>query len=453
MMKSTPEELLAQIGGEARIKVGGFDIDGILRGKSISVSKFASAAETGFGFCDVIFGWDSADVLYDNTTFTGWHTAYPDVLARLDLSTLRRIPWEGNVPFVLCDFYGKDGAPLPISPRQVLTRVVERALERGYKPMMSCEFEFFFFKETPETLREKGYRNLTPLSPGMFGYSVYRASEHAGLVDDLVRHMKAFDCEIEGIHCETGPGVYEVAIGYDEAVRAADKAMLFKTGAKEIAARHGLIACFMAKFSPTLPGCSGHTHVSLWDPEGRKNLFAAADGSGASDLMKRFAAGQLATMRELLPFYLPTINSYKRTVPGTWAPASATWGRDNRTTALRFIEGPSPKATRIEVRLTGADVNAYSAFAACLAGGLHGVEKNLELPPERVGNAYVSVAPEEKLARSLESAIPHLARSEVARAWLGEAFVEHYLATRDWEVRESQKAVTDWELARYMEII
>jgi glutamine synthetase len=438
---------------EARVKVGGFDVDGVLRGKSISVDKFRSACASGFGFCDVIFGWDSGDQLYDNARFTGWHTGYPDVLARLDLSTFRRIPWEGGVPFVLCDFHGRDGAPLAISPRQVLKRVVEKANARGYAPKMSCEFEFFFFRETPESLREKGFRGLTPLSPGMFGYSVVRASAHAELVDDLVKHMKAFDVEIEGIHTETGPGVYEVAIGYDDAVRAADKAMLFKTGAKEIAARRGLIACFMAKPNAALPGCSGHSHQSLWDVEGKRNLFAREQGEGASELMKQYAAGQVATMRELLPFYLPTVNSYKRTVPGTWAPASATWGRENRTTALRFIEGPTPKATRIEFRLTGADINAYTAFAAQLAAGLHGIEKGLALPPERTGSAYENVAPEERLARSLEAALPLLQRSEMAREWLGEAFLEHYLATRDWEVRESQKAVTDWELARYMEII
>ncbi|HVY60996.1 MAG TPA: glutamine synthetase family protein, partial [Planctomycetota bacterium] len=360
MKRNTPDpaEISALVGDEeTRVKIGGFDVDGVLRGKSISIDKFRSACDSGFGFCDVIFGWDSSDALYDNAQFTGWHTGYPDVLARLDLSTFRRIPWEGGVPFVLADFHAPDGGPLPISPRQALRRVVETAEGRGYRPMMSCEFEFFFFKETPESLREKGYRNLTPLSPGMFGYSVYRASANAALVDDLVKHMKAFDCELEGIHTETGPGVYEVAIGYDDAVRAADKAMLFKTGAKEIAARHGLIACFMAKFSAGLPGCSGHSHQSLWDLEGKKNLFVAEGGSGASDLMKRYAAGQVATMRELLPFYLPTVNSYKRTVPGTWAPASATWGRENRTTALRFIEGPNPKATRIEFRLTGADIN------------------------------------------------------------------------------------------------
>jgi len=282
----------------------------------------------------------------------------------------------------------------------------------------------------------------------MFGYSVVRASANAPLVDDLVRHMQAFGCDVEGIHTETGPGVYEVALACDGAVEAADRAMLFKTGAKEIAARHGLIACFMAKWNAALPGCGGHIHQSLWDAGKKENLFA-----GLSPLMRQYAAGQVATMREFMPFYLPTVNSYKRTVPGTWAPASATWSVENRTTALRFIPGPKPSSTRIELRVTGADINAYIALAAALGAGLHGIEKKLELQPERAGNAYENVAPGERLPRSLEAALPLLEKSEAAREWLGEAFVEHYLQTRDWEVRESQKAVTDWELARYMEII
>ncbi len=458
MKRSTAESVAAEVarlfeveGGPPRVKVGGFDVDGVLRGKSISPHKFRSAVEQGFGFCDVIFGWDSGDVLYDNARFTGWHTGYPDVLAKIDLTTFRRIPWENGIPFFLVDFHSRDGAPLAISPRQLLKAQVERANRLGFRPMMACEYEFFFFQETPHSLREKGYAGLRPLSPGMFGYSVYRASAHSALVDDLVKHMRAFDCEIEGIHTETGPGVYEVAIAVDDAVRAADKAMLFKTGAKEIAARHGLIACFMAKFNASLPGCGGHVHQSLWDPAGKENLFA-----GRSELMRHYAAGQLATMREFAPFYLPTVNSYKRTVPGTWAPTSATWGSDNRTTALRFIEGLSPKATRVEFRLTGADLNAYIALAASLAAGLHGIERKLALPPETGGSAYERLAStprEERLPRSLEAALALLEKSAVARECLGEAFVDHYVATRDWEVRESQKAVTDWELARYMEVI
>ncbi len=450
-MAEATERILAEIldSGATRARVGGFDVDGILRGKSISISKLRSALETGFGFCDVIFGWDVGDVLYDNARFTGWHTGYPDALARIEPSTYRRIPWEENVPFFLVDFYERDGRPLAVSPRQALRRVIARAESLGFAPVMGAEYEFFFFQETPHTLREKGFRHLRPLSPGMFGYSAVRASANSALVSDLVRWLKGFDCELEGIHTETGPGVYEAAIAPDEALRAADKAALFKTAVKEIAARHGLVVTFMAKWNADLPGCGGHLHQSLW--RNGENAFAG-EGGAPSETLRQYAAGLLATLPEFAALYLPTANSYKRMVPGTWAPVSATWGTENRTTAIRVIPGLTPKAARVEMRVTGADINPYVAIAASLAGGLYGIERGLALGPECRGNAYEARdAP--PLPRSLEAAIPALARSAVAREYLGEAFVEHYLATRDWELRQWQRAVTDWELARYFEAI
>ncbi len=452
-----PEEVVRELeaAGVERVKLGAFDVDGIFRGKLVSFEKWKSALDHGLGFCDVIFGWDAQDVLYDNARFTGWHTGYPDCLAKVDLSTGRRVPWEGGVPLFLVDFWEKDGVtPLAVSPRQQLARVVRRAKELGYEPVMSCEFEFFFFRETPETLREKGFRALTPLSPGMFGYSVLRASRDHAFVDDLLRSLKAYDCELEGFHTETGPGVYEAAIRYDTAMRAADRAALFKTAVKELAARHGLIACFMAKWNQGLPGCSGHIHQSLWHEGHAHNLFRDDVGGGPSRLLRQYAAGQLATLREFAAFYAPTVNSYKRLVPGTWAPTSATWGRENRTTANRIIEGPSAKATRVEFRVTGADVNPYVAMAANLAAGLHGIENGLELPAETRGNAYeASAEAAPRLPRSHEAAVPLLKASVAARRYLDERFVDHYVATREWEVREAQKAVTTWELERYMEAI
>jgi glutamine synthetase len=439
--------------GCERVKLGGFDVDGILRGKYVSLSKLRSAARKGFGFCDVIFGWDSSDVLYDSARFTGWHTGYPDALARVDLATMRRIPWEDRLPFFICDFWAKDGSPLPVSPRQTLARVVERARGLGFEPVMACEYEFFIFAETPHSLRAKGFRDLTPLTPGMFGYSVLRASMNSELIHDIVRFMKAFDCEVEGIHTETGPGVYEVALACDAALRAADKAALFKTGLKEICARRGLTATFMAKWNATLPGCGGHIHQSLFDRAQKKNLFANEGGGSPSRLLESYAAGLVATLPELLPFYAPTVNSYKRLVPGTWAPVRATWGNENRTTALRVIGGPDAGATRVEMRVTGADMNPYLALAACLAGGLHGVERGLTLPPETRGNAYDAGATGATFARSLEAALPALKASAVAREYLGPDLVDHYVMTREWEVREAWKSVSSWELERYFESI
>src|ERR687888_148714 len=224
--------------GVKNVKIGGFDIDGVLRGKYVSLDKFFSAAQGGLGFCDVIFGWDSSDQLYDNSQVTGWHTGYPDALATIDLATFRLIPWEPGTAAFLLDFADREGRPLAISPRQVLQRVLARARAAGLEPRAAAEYEFFLFKETPETARAKAFTNLSPLTPGMFGYSWLRTSESRDLVHEIIDELAAFDLELEGFHTETGPGVFEAAIRYDQMVRAADKAGLFKTAGKGICARH-----------------------------------------------------------------------------------------------------------------------------------------------------------------------------------------------------------------------
>jgi glutamine synthetase len=439
--------------GVKKVKIGGFDIDGILRGKFVSLEKFQSAAESGLGFCDVIFGWDSGDILYDNARVTGWHTGYPDALARVDLSTLRVIPWEPDTACFLLDFFTSDGKPHPASPRAALRRVADKAHAMGLLPKASCEYEFFFFKETPHSLREKGYRGLVPLSPGMFGYSWLRESEHSELVHALIDGLAEFDVELEGFHTETGPGVYEAAIRYDKLVRAGDKAALFKTAAKEIGARRGLIATFMAKWSEGLPGCGGHLHQSLWDAAGEKNLFADAAGPrGMSQIMRWYVGGQVKLMPELCALVAPTVNSYKRLVPNTWAPTAAHWGFENRTTALRVIAGMGPSSMRVEYRLSGADVSPHLALAASVGAGLWGIENKVEPPAPVDGNAYEAkdAAP---LPRTLAEATQLLKKSAAARQILGEACVDHFVRTREWEVRQFEHAVTGWELSRYFEII
>ena len=432
-----------------RVKVGVFDIDAVLRGKYISLEKFASAAEAGLGFCDVIFGWDIGDVLLDNVKMTGWHTGYPDAVARIDLDTFRTIPWEPGTAFFLMDLFDTKGTALEVSPRQVLRRTVDEAMKRGYTPYFSAEYEFWFFEETPATLREKSFRNLKPLSPGMFGYSVLRASQNSVVALDVMDQLAAFNIPLEGFHTETGPGVYEAAVNVDTALAAADKGALFKTAVKEIVARHGLIPTFMAKWNADLPGSSGHLHQSLWDAAAKKNLFHGGDGE-MSPLMRQYIAGLVEHMPDFMAMMCPTVNSYKRTVPGTWAPVNATWGLDNRTTAIRAIPGRS-KSSRIETRLTGADINPYLAMAASLAAGLEGIERGAE-PPEPTRNAY-EASDAARLPHTLAEATRLFKSSEVARKWFGDEFVEHYAATREWEVRQYEKAVTDWELARYFESV
>ena len=433
-----------------KVKLGGFDVDGVLRGKYISMEKFYAAVDLGLGFCDVIFGWDSSDALYDNVQLTGWHTGYPDGLARIDLSNCRILPWEPDTAFFLVDFFKKDGAPLAVSPRQVLRTVTACAQALGYTPKVAMEYEYSFFREDPHSVRQKRYQDLTPLSPGMFGYSFMRSSVHSDLVHMILDSSRALGIEVEGFHTETGPGVYETAIRYSDALSAADQGALFKTMVKILAQKHGLMATFMAKWSAGLPGSSGHIHQSLSDAEGT-NLFHDGGAQAAmSNLMRQFMAGQLALMREFAVMFLPTVNSYKRTVPGTWAPTNVTWGIDNRTTALRAIPGGAT-STRVEHRLPGADANPYLALAASLASGIYGIEKKLDLPPS-TANAYAAkTAP--LLPRTLDRAAALFRASEAAREYFGAEFVEHYAATRLWEARQFRRSVTDWELARYFEII
>lgn len=444
------ESILKELEGSPKVKLGGFDIDGILRAKYVSLDKFRSAAKKGLGFCDVVFGWDMVDQLYDNVTYTGWHTGYPDAHARIELETERQIPWEKDLPFFLLDFYQPDGSPLPVSPRQALRRVIDRMTGMGYEAKVGFEFEFFFFLEDHHAA-QGALKDLTPLSHGMFGYSAVRTSRDQDLMHQLFDELKAFDIGLEGLHTETGPGVYEAAIAAGTPLESADRAALFKTAVKEIAAAHGLTVTFMAKPRQDMPGCSGHVHQSLW--KGGKNLFAGQQGA-LSELASQYVGGQVQHMREVTALFAPTINSYKRFVPGTWAPVRATWGLENRTAALRAITGPTDSACRVEYRAAGADQNPYLGLAAGLLTGLAGIEKELEAPDPVSGNAYdLGDDDAERLPRDLGEAAEALAKSDVARDWLGDAFVDHFVNSRRWEVREYQKAVTDWEVTRYLETV
>jgi glutamine synthetase len=265
--------------------------------------------------------------------------------------------------------------------------------------------------------------------------------------------LRLFDVPIEGLHTETGPGVFEAAILYSEALEAADRAVLFKTGVKEIGYRFGILPSFMAKWNTQLPGCSGHLHQTLWDLKGDKNLFyQEKDPHRMSPLFKSYLAGQMECLPEILPFFAPTINSYKRLVEGYWAPTRVTWGIDNRTVAFRVIPGSS-KSTRLETRVPGSDVNSYLAVAAALASGLYGVQNKLELKRPPVSGSGYQDTSAVRLPRTLQEATDRLSESRVARELFGEAFVDHFVTTRRWEWKQFQDSVTSWELQRYFEII
>jgi glutamine synthetase len=432
------------------LKVGVFDVDGILRGKYMSRAKFLSALEKGFGFCDVVLGWDANDQLYDNVTYTGWHTGYPDAPVRILPESCRPLPWEEDGLFFLCEFSPPADA---ICPRGVLRRVLERAASMGFKAYVGFEYEFFVFNETPESVRAKNYRDLQPLAPGFFGYSVIRNSVHSDFYRQLLATCETMDFGIEGLHEETGAGVLEAAIAVDGAEAAADKASLFKTFSKVLAQRQNKMITFMAKWSKDWPGQSGHVHMSLKSKGDKSVFFDAKKPHMMSQAMRHFVGGQQKLLPELLAMVAPTVNSYRRLIPGFWAPTDATWGIENRTCALRVIPG-SEKAQRVEFRIAAADSNPYIVLAAGLAAGLHGIEQKIEPTKPIEGNAYAQKFPKNMaLPATLWDAAQRLKGSKMARDWFGDAFVDHYAATREWEEREFRKHVTDWELARYFEII
>lgn len=451
-MMQTSQDIIDLIEKEnlPSVKVGIFDVDGVLRGKYMGRKKAISALKKGFGFCDVVLGWDSNDQLYDNVEITGWHTGYPDATVELVPETMRRIPFEDGIPLILGQFTG-DAEPL--CPRGLLRRVVGKAEDMGFTPQAGCEFEFFLFEETPHTAREKNYRDLKSITPGFFGYSVLRSSVNHEFYHELMDTCAAMDMELEGLHTETGPGVLEAALMVDGALAAGDKAALFKTVTKILAQRRGWLATFMAKWSADWPGQSGHIHLSLQDKTGKNMFFDGNAKHGVSDTMRYFIGGQQALMPELLAMVAPTINSYRRLIPGFWAPIEASWGLENRTCALRAITG-SDSSQRVEYRVSAADINPHIAIAAALASGLYGIENKIEPDAPVTGNAYEQTfADERQLPNTLNDAAMRLKSSNAARSLFGDAFVDHYAATREWEEKEFRKAITDWEMRRYFEII
>jgi len=432
------------------VKVGVFDIDGVFRGKYMASSKFLSALDSGFGFCGVVAGWDSNDKLYDNVTFTGWHTGYGDIPARIIPDSCREIPQENNTLLFLAEF---DEEGEKICPRGLLKRIGQRAEKMGFISKASCEFEFFVFDETPDSVRDKGYRNLKNISPGSFGYSMLRNSVYSDFYEELLDTCIEMGFPLEGLHTETGPGVIEAALIYDDLLPAADQAALFKTYTKILAQNRDWMATFMAKWSPDCPGLSGHIHLSLQDLNGKSVFFDTNKENTISDTMRYFIGGQQQLMPELLAMCSPTINSFTRLIPGFWAPTDASWGIDNRTTALRAILG-SEKSQRVEYRVTAADINPHIALSAALGSGLWGIENKIEPDAPIMGNAYKHKYPvERQLPRSLEEAANRLKASSVAHELFGSEFVNHYAATRIWEQREFNKHITDWEMERYFEII
>lgn len=442
-------------GKHNRIKYAVTDIDGVLRGKAVSADKFVKQLHQDISFCNVIFGWDVMDDIYEHESIAGWHTGFPDSTATIDLNTFRELPWDHNTPFLLADFH-KSTSVGEVCPRTLLKKVLKEAQESGFRPIFSSEYEWVNFSETPKSLKEKEYSNPIPLTPGMFGYSMLRISQESDLFAHLYDQLLNADIPILAMHTETGDGAYEASIHHTDILEAADRSVMFKLFVKEIAAKFEVMPSFMAKWSAKLPGSGCHIHQSLWDPDKKKNLFYDENSSGLPDILQHYLAGQIHCLPYILPMYAPTVNSYKRYVEGSWAATSVSWGVDNRTTALRLIQSDS-EATRVENRVPGADTNPYLAMAASLASGLYGIKNKLTLEtPATVGNEYGKMDGNE-LPANLSDATEKMKNSPLTKELFGEPFSIHFIKSREWEWNRcpdtSSKEITLWEIKRYFEII
>ena len=417
------------------------DMQGRLLGKREQAEYFLDeTAEHGLEGCNYLLALDMEMDPQPGYAMASWEQGYGDFVMTPDLATLRRVPWLEGTALVLCDVGWADGKPVVASPRQVLKTQVERAEAAGFEPKFGSELEFYLFGESYAEAHAKHYRDLTPSVPYILDYHVLATTYDEPLIRQIRNGMQDAGVPVESSKGEAWPGQQEINFRYADAVTMADNHVIYKNGAKEIAHLNGRSITFMAKPDHGWIGNSCHIHSSLWaDGE---NAFA-----GESDVFKRYVAGQIAGARELALFLAPTINSYKRYAAGSWAPTTLAWGRDNRTCGFRIVG--HGKSLRAETRIPGGDVNAYLAFAALLAAGLDGIERELELPPPLEGNAYESDA--ERFPGSLREAIEALEQGSLARATLGDEVVEHYLNYARTEQRLFDQAVTCYEREQLFE--
>jgi glutamine synthetase len=437
------DELRAEVeAGAIDTVVAAFtDMQGRLLGKREQAAHFVEdSAEHGLEGCNYLLALDMEMDPQPGYAMASWDRGYGDFHLRPDFDTLRRIPWLPATALVLCDVDWEDGRPVAASPRQVLRAQVDRARAAGFEPMFGSELEFYLLQESYAEAHAKHYRDLTPTVPYILDYHVLATTYDEPLIRQIRNGMVGAGMVVESSKGEAWPGQHEINLRYADALACADNHVVYKNGAKEIAALNGRSITFMAKPDHTWIGNSCHIHASLW--RDGENAFARDDGPFES-----FLAGWIAGGGELALFLAPTINSYKRYTAGSWAPTTLAWGHDNRTCGFRIVGHGAGK--RVETRIPGGDVNPYLAIAALIAAGLHGIEQGLECPPPLEGNAYESDAA--RFPSSLREAITALEQGTVARAAFGDEVVDHYLNYGRLEQRLFDQVVTGWERERLFE--
>lgn len=421
------------------------DLQGRLQGKRYDASFFLDeVAHATIEGCAYLLATDVEMAPVEGYQLCSWDAGFPDMRLRPDLATLRRLPWYPNTVLCLAEAETHSGAPIEVSPRTVLRRQLERLAALGLHARTATELEFLLFATDSAAARAQRFAELVPLVPYNADYGIQTTGAGEPFVGAVRRSMVRAGMVVESSKGECGPGQYEVAIRHSDPVTTADQHAVFKLGVKELAAQHGYCATFMAKYGVS-EGSSCHIHVSLWDENGAP-VFATSTGQN-TEVLRYFLGGLRACAPELMVFLAPNVNSYKRFVPGSFAPTNSAWGEDNRTCAFRVVGEASSR--RIENRIPGADVNPYLALAATIAAGCEGIERKLDPGPPASGNAYMESSQDSPLLpSSLADAARAIGNSQVARRAFGEDVVTHYAHMAEVEWKAFSQTVTDWERMR-----
>ena len=429
--------------------VAGIDMQGRLVGKRFHAAFFIDTGWEETHCCNYLLAVDMEMNTVQGYASSNWQSGYGDYILKPDMTTLRPLPWLAGTALVLGDLLDHHHAPVPHSPRAILRKQVDRARALGFEPMMATELEFYLFENSYESLRDSNYTGLKSVSAYNEDYQIFQTTKEEDVMRAIRNGLYGAGIPIENSKGEADAGQEEVNYRYSDALDTADNHSIIKNGIKEIAWAKGKSVTFMAKYDHRRAGSSAHCHQSLWTKDGKAVFADAADPHGMSAIMKHYIAGQLAYAREMTAFLAPYVNSYKRFSIGMFAPTKAVWSADNRTAGFRVC-GLQSKAIRVECRIPGSDVNPYLVCAALLAAGLAGIEQKLALEPEMKGDMYVAGGVRE-IPKNLREAADLLHGSAMLRTAFGDDVVDHYHHAAQWEISETDRVVTDFELQRLME--
>lgn len=431
------------------VLVAAIDMQGRLMGKRFHAAFFVNGGWQETHCCNYLLAVDMEMTTVQGYKSSNWQTGYGDYVMKPDMSTLRPMPWLPGTALVLCDLLDHHHHPVAHSPRQILKRQVERASAMGFDAMMATELEFYLFENSYESLRDSNYTGLKAVSAYNEDYHIFQTTKEEDVMRAIRNGLYGAGIPIENSKGEADAGQEEVNYRYSDALDTADNHTIVKHGIKEIAWTKGKSATFMAKYDHRKAGSSSHCHQSLWTKDGKPAFYDPKGDHGMSDLMKHYIAGQLAHARDITVFLAPYVNSYKRFTIGMFAPTKAVWSADNRTAGFRVC-GEHSKAIRVECRIPGSDVNPYLTCAALLAAGLDGIEKKMALEPEMKGDMY-SAGGVREIPHNLREAADLLNKSAMLREAFGDDVIDHYHHNAQWEISETDRVVTDFEIQRLLE--